>query len=243
MCMSRQRVHILYIATGKYIAFWPIFHREASIRLFPDAEKRYFLFTDSTEYESSESVTVVPTEHRPWPRPTLDRFRHMIDSYEQWKDAELALFINANAVPCSPFFFHEVFPYVGSLVACVHPCAGRMFSTCSLETRPECCAYTQERTPYVCGGFQGGKPTAWLEACKVMQEWTEEDEKNGIMPVWHDESYWNKYCLMKKKEVRLLGWPTVYVEPHPWVKIYLLEKAAFFRDQNFREEGKDQASL
>ena len=239
--MNRPRVHILYIATGKYIAFWPIFYREASVRLFPDAEKHYFLFTDSTEYESYENVTVVPTEHRPWPRPTLDRFRHMIDSYEQWKDADLVLFINANAIPCSPFFFNEVFPYAGSLVACVHPCAGRIFSTCSLETRKECRAYVQENTPYVCGGFQGGYPASWLEACRTMQEWTEADEQHGITPVWHDESYWNKYCLMYKERVKLLGWPTLYTEPHPWVKLYLIDKARFFRDRNFREE--EQASL
>ena len=241
--MNRPRVHILYIATGKYISFWPIFYREASARLFPDAEKHYFLYTDSKEYESYENVTVVPTEHRPWPRPTLDRFRYMIDSYEQWKDADLVLFINANAIPCSPFFFNEVFPYAGSLVACVHPCAGRIFSTCSLETRKECRAYVCENTPYVCGGFQGGHPASWLEACRTMQEWTEADEQNGITPVWHDESYWNKYCLMYKERVKLLGWPTLYTEPHPWVKLYLIDKARFFRDRNFREEGEAQNSL
>lgn len=241
--MNIPRVHILYIATSKYISFWPIFYREASVRLFPDAEKHYFLYTDSKEYETYGNVTVVPTEHRPWPRPTLDRFRYMIDSYEQWKDADLVLFINANAIPCSPFFFNEVFPYAGSLVACVHPCAGRIFSTCSLETRKECRAYVCENTPYVCGGFQGGHPASWLEACRTMQEWTEADEQNGITPVWHDESYWNKYCLMYKERVKLLGWPTLYTEPHPWVKLYLIDKARFFRDRNFREEGKDQRSL
>ena len=47
---------------------------------------------------------------------------------------------------------------------------------------------------YFAGGFQGGKAKEWIKAMKVMKKIIDTDlnHKNYI-PVWNDESVWNKY--------------------------------------------------
>ncbi len=63
------------------------------------------------------------------------------------------------------------------------------------ETIPESNAYIEKKslTCYVQGCFYGGGSGRFLEMIQLLSSWTKEDFANGIIPIWHDESYLNKY--------------------------------------------------
>jgi hypothetical protein len=48
---------------------------------------------------------------------------------------------------------------------------------------------------YFAGGVQGGKTTVYLEAAFKMSQWIRQDLAKSIVPVWHDESIWNRYLI------------------------------------------------
>jgi hypothetical protein len=53
---------------------------------------------------------------------------------------------------------------------------------------------------YVQGCFYGGGSGRFLEMIQILAQWTKEDLSNDIIPIWHDESYLNKYVNMNSHE-------------------------------------------
>ena len=43
----------------------------------------------------------------------------------------------------------------------------------------------------------GGETKAFMEMAEVIKIWTDNDLKRNYIPVWHDESYYNKYMSDK----------------------------------------------
>lgn len=92
-----------------------------------------------------------------------------------------------------------------------------------------------ERKRYYCGGVQGGKVNQYLNACKHLAKNIDDDEMNGVMAEWHDETHWNKftnyirpdlvtelspsYCMPEPMKSRK-DWGLLQFEP----KIIALEK-------------------
>ncbi|MDU7693349.1 MAG: hypothetical protein E7K04_03800 [Helicobacter sp.] len=72
----------------------------------------------------------------------------------------------------------------------------------SYESQKESRAYLQEPIlPYIMGGINGGKIKPFLKMCTEIKEAIDCDMKNSIMPIWHDESHFNRYIndLVKQK--------------------------------------------
>jgi len=61
------------------------------------------------------------------------------------------------------------------------------------ETRQESRAFVPraKREDYVCGGTWMGNRDELLELCEVLAHRTEDDWRNGVVAVWHDESHLN----------------------------------------------------
>ena len=51
----------------------------------------------------------------------------------------------------------------------------------------------QDHDKYYAAAFVGGKSTNFLNMAKTIAERVEEDDRNGIIAKWHDESHFNKY--------------------------------------------------
>jgi histo-blood group ABO system transferase len=89
------------------------------------------------------------------------------------------------------------------------------------ERRPQSQAYIPwDRGDFYYGGaFFGGSVLEVYHLTKACHEAMMEDKANGIEPVWHDESYLNKYLLYHKPtkvlspeylwDQQLLGWPSI----------------------------------
>ena len=54
---------------------------------------------------------------------------------------------------------------------------------------------------YVQGGFFGGPSSEFLKMSRILRDWTAEDIRNGIIPVWHDESMLNAFLSDKQYDV------------------------------------------
>ena len=54
-----------------------------------------------------------------------------------------------------------------------------------------------KNSQYYQSGLIGGKTKDFLEMARIISEWTSIDLKKNYIPIWHDESYFNKYVSDK----------------------------------------------
>lgn len=215
-----MKICILYIATGRYIAYLDEFYETAMRYFLPDCERHVILFTDSTDIPPREHMTVVPTRQQPWPDTTLLRYHLFLEHAELWRGYDYVFFINANYR-----FYHrigrDILPGAehGGLVAGVHRVSvKRKPDRFTYERRPEstaCIPYGQG-CHYFAGGFNGGTAAAFFQMAETLKEQIDTDRANGITAVWHDESHLNRYLL--DKPVKVL--PPTYVWPEEAVHWY-----------------------
>jgi histo-blood group ABO system transferase len=70
---------------------------------------------------------------------------------------------------------------------------------------------------YWAGGFQGGKTKPWIKAMKAMRKLIDADLSKSYIPIWNDESAWNKYLSENPPSVML---NPSYVYPDSLIKEY-----------------------
>ena len=66
---------------------------------------------------------------------------------------------------------------------------------------------------YVQGALNGGKVNEFLKLITELDNNVEEDLKNDIIALWHDESHLNRYIL-NRNDIKVLG--PEYVYPEDW---------------------------
>jgi histo-blood group ABO system transferase len=182
-----MNIAIPIIATGKYINFVPELIKGINKYFLPEHKKWIYVFTD---FEGKiEGAEKVHQQHRKFPYPTLFRY-HIIYNYfhSQQLNFDYYYYIDSDFLIVD-YVGEEI---LGNVVATLHPgFFNKSPDRFELETKFLCRAYVNPNkiTQYVCGGFQGGKEYLTL-AKKIMSD-INIDQKYGIVPVWHDESYWN----------------------------------------------------
>ena len=103
----------------------------------------------------------------------------------------------------------------------------------SYDRNPRCTAYIPYNCgrDYVSGGLNGGTSAAFLAMCKELDRRTEQDIRNGVVPLWHDESQLNRYAAEHPGSYRLLT--PAYWYPEGWQmpfeqKITVRDKSRYF---------------
>ena len=186
-----MKICILTIATGKYIQFVE--------RLLDDIEKYFLtgheiqclLFTDH-EVETSDNVKVSQIGHNPWPEPALKKYNYINSQSEYLKDFDYLYLFDAD-VGIVNKVGDEV---IQDLVGVLHPYKIlESKKTYPYEKRKKSTAYVadENHNKYYAAAFVGGKSKNFLQMAKIISERVEEDERNGIVAKWHDESHLNKY--------------------------------------------------
>lgn len=206
-------VGLVVIATGKYQQFLPRLLNSATRHL--EGFRTAFVLSDRRPTEGDLPVQWLPWGHLPWPYPTLLRYR-AITAYAD----ELAKVGTLMYVDVDMEFVNSVCLPTPGLIAVRHPgFVSASAESLPFERRQESTAYMPHGAtgPYVAGGFQGGATARYLEAARELAAWAQADLNRGLIPVWHDESLWNRY-VSTSDDVTLLDanycWPEEKDNPH-----------------------------
>jgi len=230
-----MKICIITVATNKYIQFVE--------RLLSDVEEHFLvgndfsclMFTDQELDEVSDNVKVSLIEHKPWPEPALKKYNYINSESEFLKDFDYLYLFDAD-VGIVDAVGEEV---LQDLVGVLHPY--KILENKSVypyEKRKQSTAYIpdEKHDKYYAAAFVGGKSETFLKMAKTISERVAEDERNGIIAKWHDESHLNKYfnenpptqlspSYMYPEE--LIGHPRYPFEP----KIVALQKESSFNQE------------
>lgn len=194
-----MKIGILYICTGKYSIFWDTFYKSSERFFLTDDDKYYFVFTDSEDINSADNIFVKYKSSEGFPMDSLNRFKLFFSIENELKEMDYLFFFNSN-MRFVDYVATEVLPLVSKsgIVALNH--IGQTFN--------EPCKYPYERNKrskayipyekgkkyrYFMGGLNGGKAKDYLELIRTCYSNIEEDKKNGLIAIYHDESHLNAY--------------------------------------------------
>lgn len=192
-----KKIGILLVATGKYIQFFQQLHESFETYLFPGTEKIYFVFTDNTDYSFPSNVYHYYQEHEPFPGPTLHRYHYFskISNVLETFKLDYLFYSDVDMRACN-VIDTSILPEF--LLGVYHP---GFYNTSNPRGTPEIRqisrAYIAPETifQYIAGGFQGGRTDVFLESINIMRNAIDVDMDNDIIPIWHDESIWNKFMV------------------------------------------------
>jgi hypothetical protein len=196
------RIAIVYLAIGKYDVFWSEFYNTCEQYLFLDATKFYFVFTDSPDLLSLQlkNVAMIPFENKGWAVNVIAKSWCMLQIREQLQAFDYMFYINANYKIHSPIYSWEILPdkendYL-AILSFDHLYTSDT-SRYAYDRNSQCLAYIPygEGTYYYQGGFYGGRISEMLSLAEYCETNSQIDLSKGIMALWQDESYLNKYLL------------------------------------------------
>jgi histo-blood group ABO system transferase len=235
-----MKVCIVTIATGRYIQFVEKLLNKVTEHFLTNHDIHCLLFTDNDMDEVSDNIKVSQIEHKPWPEPALKKYNYIYSEREYLKGFDYVYLFDAD-IDIVDTVDEEV---MKDLVGVLHP--WKILEDKSVypyEGRKNSTAYVSDsdRDKYYAAAFTGGKSKNFLKMAEIISARVSEDEGNGIIAVWHDESHLNKYF----NENPPVDLPPSYMFPeelmgndrYPWKpKIVAVNKDAF--DTSFNDEKK-----
>jgi len=200
---------------------------EGAKRFFlPGHDTDFFLWSDMPSNDFG--ATVFETEPIEWPMPTLLRYHLFLQQEEILREYDYIFYCDVDMT------------FVGivgdeilgeGLTAAPHPgyfIRKQLFAP--YEPNPNSASYIKrpgqimndEGKPrfmpfYAAGGFQGGKSADFIKAMKGCKNLIDADQLKGYIPIWNDETAWNKYLLDNPASVYLT--PS-YIYPDSLIKEY-----------------------
>lgn len=225
---DKMKIGILLISTGKYKQFVRPLLDSLEKHFLKDKKLIIYLFTDEMLEVQFERLEIIQTLIPSYKFPQATLYRYKIFTSLKYPDCKYLFYMDVDM---------KVVADIGDeiledIVAVRHPGFDKMGGG-SWETRPESACYTEKKKSYYAGGVQGGSRVYYYLAMMVMRAFIEIDERNGIVPIWHDESAWNcylskldnfkelesSYCMVEQMDLRR-RWKIDLLQP----KIIALEK-------------------
>lgn len=231
-----MKIAILYICTGKYTIFWEPFHRSCEQYFLPGMEKHYFVFTDGWIPPCHERIHRIDQKNLGWPGNVVYRFHIFWRIREQLEHFDYIYFFNANCEFLAPIGTEFLPSAEEGLVVVQHPCFfNQIPDNVTYDRNPKSQAYIPfgQGTHYACGAVNGGRSKDYLALIASCREAVGEDDKEGVVALWHDESHLNKYIL--SHSYKLLSPAYCYPEDWnlPFEKIILIKDKAKFGGHGF----------
>lgn len=231
--LKTYKVGLMFVCINQ--PYWqyaqPVIENARNLFL-PGHETEIMMWSDMPNFPEAKNVnygaTVFPTESVQWPYPTLMRYHFFLQQEEYLKKFDYIFYIDLDM---------RIVNVVGDeilgkgLTAAQHPMyAVRKELNPPYEPNPASEAYiprpgrivnengNQRFQPlYYAGGVQGGETKAFIKAMKEMKRMTDSDLSNGYIPIWNDESIWNKYLFENPPDVVL---NPSYVYPDSMIEDY-----------------------
>jgi hypothetical protein len=191
-------IGIFIIATGEpYITYAKSLIKDIGKFFLTSHEKTIYLFTDSKE--KIKGCVQVYKSKLGWPMATLWRFHTIVKYYDEHNlNLSYKYYIDADFKIIKPVG-NEI---LGELAAVQHPgfYHKKVFE---LETKFLSQAYVNPNLVkrYYAGGFNGG--LRYIEMARQIIKWIDIDQKYNFIPIYHDESYFNRYMIINPPDVIL----------------------------------------
>ena len=222
-----MKIAIFTICLGNYDIFFDDFYESVNNLFLPEHEKTFYVVTDKPLKDRS-NLKQYHKEKMGWPYDTMMRFHLMDEIKEDLSDNDYMYFFNVNMLVLREIG-DEVIPNEENdfLMGCDHPIHFNWPDDQKpLDRNPKCSCYIPYGTkmPYYQGCFNGGRTKEFLKMSKILKTNIDEDIKNEIIPLWHDESQLNWYYL-KYNPKRL---PFTYIFPESFgninTKIFMIQR-------------------
>jgi len=213
---NKYKVAIIAICLNA--PYWPFISpmiESARKFLLKGHDVDFILWTDMPP-ETKIDAKIVPTEPFAWPLPTLYRYHLFLREEELLKEYDYVFYCDADM----KFVSRVGDEILGDLVAAQHP----MYAirkeyippyepnnkSVSFIPRPgrviEEGGKKRFEPLYFAGGFQGDRSENFIKAMKAIKIMVDKDfTGNGYIPIWNDETVWNKYLFKNP--------PTVVLNP------------------------------
>lgn len=188
-----MKICILTIATNKYLQFVEKLYDSIEKNFLNGHEITCLLFTDN-EVETSDNVKVHYIKHESWPMPTLKRYNYFVKEKDFILEHDYCFYFDAD-MRVDNIVGDEV---LGNLVATEHPYQSfYSINEMSYDRNPKSLAYVPigEGKKYYAGGFNGGSTKDFLKMSEAISKNVNEDLKNNVIALWHDESHLNRYLI------------------------------------------------
>jgi hypothetical protein len=200
-----MKILMLSIATGKYDRFIDPLYQSIQQNFLKNHDISFLLFTDKPCEELKEKypLKTCHIEHKPFPEPTLKRYNYFMLEREYIESFDYVFYSDADMLFVQPIS-DEILS--DNVIVTQHIMMSNPKTEWTYERRSESTAYIPEGqgNVYVAGGFNGGKSEKFMSMAETISENVLEDERNGIMAVWHDESHLNHYVNVKHPEFMFL---------------------------------------
>jgi histo-blood group ABO system transferase len=194
-----MKILLNIIATNKYISFLDVICPTIGSNFFKNSEITVLVHTNSELPEGLEKYNKIkfiknPIEHENWPLTTLKRFHYFLSCEEILREHDYCFYIDADSQFIGEME-ENILPEVGT-IGTIHPC---LFSGNGTPDRnPNSQAYIPygANNRYFCGGFFGASALEFIKMSHQIMENIDQDLKNGVMAIWHDESHLNKWFFL-----------------------------------------------
>jgi len=215
-----MKVAICFIGTGGYLNFLPKYYENVEKYFLPNTEKTFLVFTDGELNNLPENMITYHQEHLEWPYITLTRFSIINKAKEEIQKNDWFIFIDADALVVDEIKEEEFFDNTKSFFGVHHPCHYLGMSPHNkfpgaFEINPlsnSSIVEGDDLSVYYQGCLWGGRVPEVLEMINELNLRVNEDLKNNIVAVWHDESHLNKFFIGNKNMVHTLGPEFAYPE-------------------------------
>lgn len=187
-------ISIVIIGTNKYRKFLPDLINDCLLKFIPKHNLEIFVFSDKiiekSLYEKNETtdrfVTQIHLNHEEWPGITMKRF-NLIKKLPQ---KDYYYYIDADSRICDEIS-EEI---LSDRVAVLHYALQGRGTPEEFNRHSTAYISRDVKFEYIHAAFQGGK--LFKDDCKILDKMLDSDRRRNIIPLWHDESYWNKYLTL-----------------------------------------------
>lgn len=216
-----MKVAISFFGTGEYLNFLPDWYESIKNNLFPEIEKKIIVFTDG-DGDFPDDIFKIETEHFGWPDVFYKTFETVLRAKNIISECDWFISIDADMIVKKYISVEEFLNPSKKYIGVHHPCA-------YLKLRPHnnfpgsfdvnplsnaCVTEDMDTSVYYQGCLWGGKVPEIIEMVELLDKWTKEDIKNNAVPVWYEESYFNKFFIANKDEVNTLSPSFAYPEDY-----------------------------
>lgn len=193
----------------------------------PGHKTDFFLWSDMPQ-ESNYGATVFETEAIEWPMPTLLRYSLFLQQEKILKKYDYIFYCDIDMK-----FVGVVGDEIlgNGITAAQHPMyALRKEYWPPYEPNEKSASFiprpgkiineggSSRFIPlYFAGGFQGGKSSKFIQAMKKTKKLIDADFNKNYIPIWNDETAWNKYLFENPPEIVL---SPSYIYPDSLIKEY-----------------------